>query len=117
MKTFCTFIYLFLGIQCTFSQVSASDLFNYIDKKVEYCDKVHGSFMSNGKSKVILLNMGAEYPNQKLTVAIFEKNWKKFDYKPAELLKEKMICVTGKIVIYKEKPEIIVNGPEQIKIQ
>jgi hypothetical protein len=40
----------------------------------------------------------------------------KFDA-PAKSLKDKDVCVTGKIQDYHGKPEIIVTGPEQLKEQ
>lgn len=109
------FILLF-GFSIGQETVSDIDLEKYLNKKVEFCDHVHGTFVSKGKSKVILLNLGAEYPNHRLVVAIFEKNWKSFDYKPAEFLKGKDICVKGKLILYKGKPEIIVNKPDQITL-
>lgn len=85
-----------------------------VAKKIEYCNKVYGSYKSE---KVILLNLGAEYPNAELTIAIFKSDWKKFDYSPEEFLKEKEICVTGKLILYKDQPEIIVKTPSQITIK
>ena len=118
MKTFITFLVIaFLGICNAQQKIPESELEKYVDKKIEYCNRVHGTFVSKGNKKVILLNMGADYPNHELVIAIFEGDWKKFDYKPAEFLKGKDICITGKLVMYKGKPEIIVNNPNQISVQ
>lgn len=94
-----------------------ADIAQYLDKKVEYCNTVYGTFVTKGNKKVALLNLGGDYPNHDLVVAIFEGDWKKFDYKPEEFLKGREICVSGKLLMYKGKPEIIVNNPNQIKIK
>jgi micrococcal nuclease len=98
-------------------KITDVDLEQFIGKKVEYCDKVYGTYVSSGNNKVALLNLGADYPDNLLTVAIFESNWKKFDYRPEEFLLGKIICVSGKLILYKGKPEIIVSKPEQIKLK
>lgn len=86
----------------------------YEGKTVRYCDKVYGTYQSD---KVALINLGADYPEQKMTIAIFQSDWNKFKYKPAKHLKGKNICVSGKVKMYKGKPEIIANSPNQIEIQ
>ena len=112
------FIYLLFAFSFSFSsaqqKISDADVMKHINKEVVYCNKVYGNYVSK---KVVLLNLGAKYPDQKLTVAIFQSDWKKFSYKPAEFLKDKTICVSGKLIMYKDKPEIIVNHPKQITVQ
>lgn len=98
-------------------KVSENELSSHLHQKIIYCDKVYGSFVSKGKNKVALLNLGADYPNQKLVVAIFEKNWKRFNYSIPDDLKDKNICVSGELVLYKGKPEIIVSRATQIVIE
>lgn len=87
---------------------------NYIGKTVKVCDKVFGTHVSKGEKKTTSLNLGADFPNQKLTVVIFESDLPKFSYTPALLLKDKNVCVTGKLMTYKGKPEIIVNDPANL---
>lgn len=117
MKILFLFFICMSGIAFGQQKISDAEIKSNLQKEITYCDKVHGTFITNGKKKVIFLNLGSAYPAQKLTVAIFEGDWKKFDYKPAEHLKGKTICVSGKLILYKDKPEIIVNNPKQIKIQ
>lgn len=117
MKLLYLFILCMGGILAAQPKISDAEIGRNVQKEVTYCSKVHGTFTTNGKKKVIFLNLGAAYPAQKLTVAIFESDWKKFEYKPAEFLKGKTICVSGKLILYKDKPEIIVNHPKQISIQ
>lgn len=118
MKT----IYFFLiigisGFASAQQKLSKADLEKYLNKNVEYCDLVASTFVTKGKKKVTLLNMGENYPNHDLVVAIFEGDLKNFDYKPEEFLKGKEICVSGKLILYNDKPEIIVTKPSQIKLK
>lgn len=108
---------LFYGTVTAQQNLTENDLEKYLNKKVEYCDHVHGTYVTQGKSKVILLNLGAKYPDHRLVIAIFESDWKNFKYEPAEFLKNKDICVKGKLILYKGKPEIIVKKPDQISIK
>lgn len=87
---------------------------NYIGKTVKICDKVYGTHVSKGEKKTTTLNLGADYPNQKLAVVIFEKDLPNFSYTPAVFLMNKNVCVTGKVMTYKEKPEIIISSPASL---
>ena len=107
------FLFLF-GFSFAQQKISDADVMKNINKEVIYCNTVYGNYASK---KVVLLNLGAKYPNQKMTVAIFQSDWKKFSYKPAEFFKDKTICVSGKLILYKDMPEIIVNNPKQITVQ
>ena len=87
---------------------------HYIGKTVKICDKVYGTHVSKGEKKVTSLNLGADFPLQKLTLVIFENDLSKLSYKPEIFLKDKNVCVTGKVMTYKEKPQIILNEPTQL---
>lgn len=81
-----------------------------------FCDVVSGSkvFESSG---MILLNLGGEYPNQKMTVVIKAKDRDKFPVSPEVAFMNKKICVKGKVIDYKGKPEIVVTDPAQITVE
>lgn len=96
-------------------QISLEEIPQNFDKKVTICDKIYGSYIikSNGMT---LLNVGKSYPDNPLTLAIFEKDLKNFSYIPADFLPEKSFCVTGKLILYKDKPEIILKSEKDIQI-
>ena len=114
MKSIYLLFLILFGFSFAQQKIGDEDVMKHINKEVVYCNKVYGNYVSK---KVVLLNLGAKYPNQKMTVAIFQSDWKKFSYKPAEFLKDKTICVSGKLILYKDMPEIIVNNPKQITVQ
>lgn len=70
------------------------------------------AYSSKDIGSMILVNLGAAYPNQVLTVVIKGKA-----KETAASLDGKTITVTGEVIDYKGKPEIIVTEPNQIKVQ
>jgi len=67
-------------------------------------------------SKITLLHIDGDYPNSALTLMIKDEDRSKFSYTQEEFLKDKKILINGKIIGYKEKPEIIVTEQMQIKV-
>src|SRR5260370_35351299 len=70
-------------------------------------DGVHQSGKSN-----IFLNMGGKYPNQAFTAFIPSASAAQFPN--PQQYEGRTVAVSGKIALYKGKPEIIVNSPSQI---
>ena len=70
-------------------------------------DSVHQSSKSN-----IFLNMGGKYPNQAFTAFIPSSSAGQFPN--PQQYEGRTVSVSGKISLYKGKPEIIVNSPSQI---
>lgn len=59
-----------------------------------------------------LLDLGGKHPNQMITVVMKGPD---ITLKPADLV-GKLIYVKGKVILYKDKPEIIVTDPKSIYI-
>ncbi|MGL2965806.1 S1/P1 nuclease [Flavobacterium sp. XGLA_31] len=91
---------------------------SYEGQLVTVCSKVYSTkYLDSSKSKPTFLNVGADYPNAPLTIFIEESNRANFSNKPEEYYRDKNICVTGTIRMYKGKPEIIVSKESEIGIQ
>jgi DNA/RNA endonuclease YhcR with UshA esterase domain len=71
-------------------------------------------FHQSGKGN-IFLNMGGKYPNQVFTAFIHSGSAAQFPN--AQQYEGRTITVSGKIALYKGKPEIIVTSPAQIKAE
>ena len=115
-------LFFLIAVSCltklSFSQtVPLDSVAKYEGKKVTVCAKVQGTHVSSGEKKNTYLNFGKPYPDNTFTVLISEPDLKNFKYVPAEFLTDKNICITGTVVIYKGKPEILVSSEEQIKVQ
>ena len=103
--------------QATFAQktIDITEAASKVGDSVTICTKIYGGrFMENSKGAPTLLNAGASYPNSLLTIVVPGDSRKIFDFKPEEYYKDKDICVTGIIELYKEKPQIVVTKASQI---
>src|SRR6478609_7953063 len=97
------FISVSIDAQAT---IKLEDAATHVGDSVKTCGKVAGiRFMEGSKGQPTLINMGAAYPNQLLTVVIWEDLRKQFDKAPEELFKDKDICIVGKIELYRDKPQ------------
>jgi micrococcal nuclease len=103
-----------------FSQtVSLNDLKNYIGKPdtIKVCGKIYSTrYLDRAERKPTLLNVGDHYPMQKLTVVIFEEDRSKFPPKPEEYFSNTQVCISGVVIDYNGKPEIVMRDIKQIEI-
>lgn len=84
------------------------DVKSSIGKTVTVRGKI---FSSRDIGSMVLTNMGAAYPNQLLNVA-----FKGAAKDMGTQLADKTITVTGAVIDYKGKPEIIVTDVQQVKV-
>ena len=86
--------------------IDIQDAAKHYNENVKVCAKVYGY---KALENLTLVNLGAAYPEQLLTVVL------KGDARSAGSgLDGQTICVAGKIVSYKDKPEIVVTDPALI---
>jgi DNA/RNA endonuclease YhcR with UshA esterase domain len=96
------------------AEVGIGDASKHIGETATVCDVVASAkFLSASRRQPTFLNLGEPYPDQIFTVVIFGSDRAKFGT-PETSLKDKHICVTGKIQEYRGVPEIIVNDPKQL---
>jgi hypothetical protein len=94
--------------------IPTKDAAKHIGETVMICDKVFSTKLIT-PSNMTFLDLGGVHPDQLLTVLIKGEDRSKFKGEPEVDFKGRNICVTGVIVDYKGKPEIIVSDPKQIK--
>jgi DNA/RNA endonuclease YhcR with UshA esterase domain len=110
-----TFLALFVVI-CTASAIAqtanytAVEAAKHVGETATITDKVDGVHQS-GKGN-IFLNMGGKYPNQAFTAFIPSSSAAQLSN--PQQYEGRTVAVSGKIALYKGKPEIIVNSPSQI---
>ncbi|GGH70074.1 hypothetical protein HNQ91_002938 [Filimonas zeae] len=90
------------------TRIALKDVANAVGKQVVVSGKV---FSAKDIGRMLLLNIGAAHPNQLLTVALQGKAKTSFTGN----LNGKTITVTGKVILFKGKPEIIVDDPAQLQ--
>jgi DNA/RNA endonuclease YhcR with UshA esterase domain len=98
------------------TNISAKDAAKHINEKVTVCDQVFGGKFLSGPN-ITLIDVGGSHPNELLTLFIKGDDRKKFKTPPEEAFKGKKVCVTGQVIDYKGKPEIIITDTAQIKLQ
>jgi hypothetical protein len=87
-------------------KIDAKDAQAHLGEHVEVSGKVYGFKALEG---LTLVNLGAEYPNQLLTVVLRGEA-----ANLASAIDGKVIRVTGKVEMYKGKPEIVVRDPRMV---
>ncbi|MDQ6814566.1 MAG: hypothetical protein M3040_12570, partial [Bacteroidota bacterium] len=99
------------------TKISINDAEKYMGEMVTICDNVsEGRFLETSNTKPTLLNMGGIFPNHKLTILINFVDRKNFKTAPEKTYSGRNVCVTGKIIEFKGKPEIVVDSPDQLKM-
>jgi endonuclease YncB( thermonuclease family) len=69
-----------------------------------------------GPGRLTFLNLGRPYPDQDFTVVIRDGDRTAFPVPPERAYREREICVTGRIEIYRGAPQIVVRRPEAIAV-
>jgi len=101
----------------TQATISAAEAKDHIGEVATVCDIVASTrYASSTRGRPTFLNLGKPYPNQIFTVVIWGRDREKFG-EPEEKYRDKHICVTGKIILYRGTAEIQVTDPEQIQIK
>jgi hypothetical protein len=100
------------------TEVKLEQLKNHVGDTVKVKGKIYGArYLETAKNTPTLINVGGAYPNQLLTIVIWGYVKKEFDYDPGDKKNVGGIAVvTGKVELYKEKPQIVVNDPSQLRI-
>lgn len=94
------------------TKIDIKDISKHIGDTVTICDSVYTTRALNG---LTLINMGAAFPKQLLTVVIYKADLAKFT-EPEKTYLNKKVCVTGKLVLYNDKPQIVVNEAKKITL-
>ncbi|MDR3555543.1 MAG: hypothetical protein P4L55_12375 [Syntrophobacteraceae bacterium] len=80
------------------------------------CGKVVRAFYAaKAKGQPTLLNLAGVSSDRVFTVVIWGEDRNKFEKPPESLYSGKKVCVTGRIKVYRGRPEIIVRDPSQIE--
>ena len=97
------------------SKAKVYDAKSHVSDSVKICTKIYGGkYLENSKGTPTFLNAGGYYPNAPLAIVIWADARKEFNNAPEEFYKGKEVCITGKIELYKDKPQIVVTSKSQI---
>ncbi len=96
-------------------EIKIEELNKHVGDSVTVCTKIYGGiFLDRSKGTPTFLNAGGNYPDAPLTIVIWAEAREKFSEKPEVFYKDKNVCITGKISLYKDKPQIVVYTEKQL---
>jgi hypothetical protein len=99
-------------------KIKLEEVGQHIGDSVLVSGKIYsGRWLQGATGRPTLLNMGALYPHQLLTVVIWGKDRMSFDYAPDKELIGKEVWVTGKVELHKDKPQLVLYSQEQVRFQ
>lgn len=84
----------------------------YVGQRVVVEGTVAAVFVSRAGNT--FLNFGAAYPNQDFSAVIFADNASSF--RDVEQLEGRRVAVSGRVRIYRGKPEIILRSADQLRV-
>jgi len=114
-KVFLILIFILAsGIAKSQTLILAKDADQYVGKTVTICDSVYSS---KNFDKLSLINLGAAFPKEILTIVINKDDKSKFTSEPATMFLGNNICVTGMVTEFKGKAQIMVTDPKQIVVK
>jgi hypothetical protein len=119
MKSFFTLLFFsaFLNLCSAQTKIELKDVAKHVGDTVRVEGKIYGvkTFPENAKSPT-LLNLGADFPQQVLTIAVFPSYKTDSIEMPDERFKGDIAIVTGKVELYKGKLQIVVRSSEALRI-
>ena len=99
-------------------KIELKDISKHIGDSIVVCGKIYGGkFLETTSNQPTFLNMGAPYPNEPLTLVIWGSTRKIMTYVPEKKLQNKNVCITGKVEVFKAKPQIVIREEKQISIR
>ena len=118
MKYFLLITSLFCtGISFSQTAIKLEDAAKHVGDSVNVCGKVAGGiFLEQMENSPTFLSLGAAYPDQLLTLVIWPDQRAQYKPEPETQYMDKDVCVTGKIVIMRDRPQIVLYKKDQIKI-
>jgi DNA/RNA endonuclease YhcR with UshA esterase domain len=106
------------GPKATVTTILSAESQQHIGETATVCGLVASArYFESPDGTRSYLNFDRPYPNQTFAVVIEGPNRAKFKKPPEVLFNGKTVCVTGAIIEYRGKPEIVVENPSQIVIQ
>jgi DNA/RNA endonuclease YhcR with UshA esterase domain len=100
------------------TSITAEEARDHVQETNTVCGVVTTTkYLEKSKTKPTFLDLDRPYPNQIFTAVIPDSVRGKFKGAPEEIYKGRTICVTGLITVNRNKPQIVVNDPSQIRIE
>lgn len=94
--------------------ISPADAGKYVGQRAQVCGIVASATHATGsRGQPTFLNLTKAHPNHIFTAVIWGNDRDRFQ-DPPENLQGQRICVSGRVELYKGRPQIIVSSPTQV---
>jgi hypothetical protein len=99
-------------------EIKLEEVKDHIGDSVKLSGRITGArYLESAKNAPTFINLGGAYPNQLLTIVIWSDVRKKMGYDPSDKKNEGgLAIVIGKLELYKDKPQIVIVDPSQLRI-
>lgn len=96
-------------------EIKLEEVKNHIGDSVKLMAKIYGGkYFETANNAPTLLDVGAHYPEAPLTLVIYGDVRKQFNNPPETFYTGKKEWITGKVELYKNKPQIVIRNTNQI---
>jgi hypothetical protein len=118
MKKLLTFALVFILAKSSFAQtLTPEEAAKHVGDSIKVCGKIFGGrFFETSNGAPTLLNMGAAFPASPITIVVYSDLRAKMGYAPEVQLKDKNVCVNGRVTLHKEKPQIVIYDATQLVV-
>ena len=97
------------------TDIKIEDVRNHVGDSVRLMAKIYsGKYLETATDTPTFLNVGGNYPNAPLTLVIWGDVRSQFKNAPETFYTGKDEWITGKIELYKNKPQIVIHNANQI---
>ena len=97
--------------------LTAAQAGDHVGETATVCGVVASArYAASTRGQPTFLNLDQPYPNQVFTVVIWGSARGAFPQAPEMAYRAKRICVTGLIEAYRRSPQIVVAGPDAIRV-
>lgn len=102
------------GGKCTATVYNAQD---FVGQTVTVCGYVaQVSTIESINGQPTYINLGGKYPNHSFTAVIWKKNILSWEGASLQDYHNQLLAITGEVVLYRGKPQIVVYTPKQIEV-
>jgi hypothetical protein len=89
-----------------------------VGEEVTVCGQVvDTAYLARSSSRPTFLNFERPFPETPFTVVIWPTVRERFDEPPHQYFLGKTLCVDGRITLYKGRPQIVIDGVDQIRVE
>jgi DNA/RNA endonuclease YhcR with UshA esterase domain len=97
--------------------VKLEDVKQYVGDSVIVCGTVANvKYVDHVRGRPAFLDLGKPFPNQGLTIVVWGRIADQFKGSLDWLFSGKRVCVAGKLELYQNRPQIVLNNTEQIRL-